>query len=270
MKNQHKNHHPHKAHHHNHHEHDNECDVHHHDKRDEYAIPFTELIKTVGPYIKISYLQYLAKDLWSINQLHPLYIYTIIFLLFSLAEIAIGFLKSVSLIVIFASIYSLHCTFHYMIQILTSVMRRKNMFHYNNGSDSENQNGKQFIPYSYGLGRVEVVLKFSNSVFAVFVGFSMFTESIHSLADEHTVQTATIVSVMAVLGLIINFIGVYMFSNTLHGSNFPSNAPLMHHHHHQQLNSSSRALSSSFFGSAQFKAPSNNCLTNIGKYYKPI
>jgi Co/Zn/Cd efflux system component len=197
-----------KHHHHHHHSESSHCHHHHHE-----GVSLNQFTSLFKQYITPKSLKSYIKELWTHTNLRSLYIYTLALFLFNLIEFFVAFFKSGSLIVIFASLYTLQRVFHYIIMIIVSIMKKNNLM------TRDNSRHVPYVEYSYGLGRVEVIMKFSNGVYAVFVAFSLLIESVHSLADQHEIKNDYVL-VLTVIGLLMNFVGVYMFSNTLNNSNF--------------------------------------------------
>lgn len=70
----------------------------------------------------------------------------------------------------------------------------------------------EFNVYSYGIWqRLEVVLRFSNAIFAAIFCFAMITEALQRIIVPHEINVRY-VWFLGVLGLFVNLCGVYLFS----------------------------------------------------------
>lgn len=69
---------------------------------------------------------------------------------------------------------------------------------------------KENDEYPYGYGRFEVVSGYINGIFLVFISFSVFVESVERLFDPPDIEGSEIL-VVAVLGLLVNIIGLIFF-----------------------------------------------------------
>jgi Co/Zn/Cd efflux system component len=107
----------------------------------------------------------------------PLLVYCAILSVFALIECMIAFSISHALIVIFCAFYTVHRALHYLILVLAFVMEKQSV-----------TNNALFTPYSYGLRRLEVILRFSNGIFAMFIAFAFFTEGIQRLVEGHHIH----------------------------------------------------------------------------------
>ncbi len=76
--------------------------------------------------------------------------------------------------------------------------------------------------FSYGYGRVEVVSGLTNCVFLVFVAFSITMESVERIVNPEVIHSDKLL-VVAVLGLLVNLVGIAFFHTHEH-----------HHHHHEK------------------------------------
>ncbi|KAL0487363.1 zinc transporter [Acrasis kona] len=107
-----------------------------------------------------------------------------------------------SLVIIFCAFYTLHRALHYIIMVTGHILEKK-----------VELNRSLFTAYSYGYRRAEVVLRFSNSIFAAFISFAFITEGIQRLAEPHHYHMEYI-TMIALVGVLVNFFGVYLFSPT--------------------------------------------------------
>jgi Co/Zn/Cd efflux system component len=146
-----------------------------------------------------------VKRIWrEFPPLRPLIIYASILSVFALLECIIAFMLSHSLVVLFCAFYTVHRAFHYLILILGYVLEK----HQVNTAQST-----LFVSYSYGYRRLEVILRFSNGVFATFIAFAFCTEGIQRLVEPHHFHM-DYMTIFAIIGIVINFGGVYLFSPT--------------------------------------------------------
>lgn len=84
--------------------------------------------------------------------------------------------------------------------------------------------------FTYGYGRIEVVSGLTNCVFLVFVAFSIIMESIDRIINPETIHCDKLL-VVAVLGLIVNMIGLACFHTHHHHSEEEDSCELHEHHH---------------------------------------
>ena len=164
---------------HHHHHHHGHCQhTHHHHEE----LSLKQIVSLLKQYATTQALKSMTRELWTHTNLRSLYVYTMVLVMFNLVQVFVAFFKSRSLIVIFASLYTTQRVFNYIILIIVAIMKKKNMM------VRDNSRHVPYVEYSYGFGRVEVILRFSNGVLAVFVAFALLTEAVHSLADQHLVK----------------------------------------------------------------------------------
>lgn len=121
------------------------------------------------------YLLTTTKRIWyQFPPLRPLLVYSTILSLFSLLECFIAFTLSHSLVVLFCAFYTVHRALHYLIIVLGYVLEKQQAIP-----------NALFVPYSYGYRRLEVILRFSNGIFAIFIAFAFCTEGIQRLVEPH-------------------------------------------------------------------------------------
>lgn len=74
---------------------------------------------------------------------------------------------------IFSGLMSFYIFFHYGIKIVSIILSTKQFYQ---------------TEFSYGFERVEVVLHFSNAIFAVFICLCMMVEGLHQYIDPHMIS----------------------------------------------------------------------------------
>lgn len=126
------------------------------------------------PNTLLQNIEWYFKIVWNDSQTKKLFIYTVSLMIFSLFQVTIlGFLYSHSLVVLFSGLSSFQTSLSYMITIISSILSTKQI----------NLNG-----YSYGFERLEVLMRFSNATFCLFICFAMIIESIHHFLEPHEIH----------------------------------------------------------------------------------
>jgi Co/Zn/Cd efflux system component len=119
-----------------------------------------------------------TKRIWREHPpLRALMVYAAILSTFAVFECVVAFMLSHSLVVLFCAFYTVHRALHYLILILANVLDKPNL-----------TPNSLFTPYSYGYRRLEVILRFSNGVFAAFISFAFCTEGIQRLVEGHHIH----------------------------------------------------------------------------------
>lgn len=132
---------------------------------DTVSKPTSSLYQNIEWYFRI---------IWNDPQTKKLFIYTLSLMLFSLFQVIIlGFLYSHSLVVLFSGLSSFQTSLSYSITIISTILSTKQL----------NLSG-----YSYGFERLEVIMRFSNGTFCLFICFAMFIESLHHFLEPHEIH----------------------------------------------------------------------------------
>ena len=63
--------------------------------------------------------------------------------------------------------------------------------------------------FNYGYGRIEVLSGLTNCVFLIFVAFSIVLESVERLISPQDIYSNQLL-IVAVLGLVVNIIGIFL------------------------------------------------------------
>lgn len=83
--------------------------------------------------------------------------------------------------------------------------------------------------YSYGYGRVNILSGFINGVFLVFIACSVFYEAIHRFIEPPQIENDNLLLV-SVLGLLVNLVGLFVFSQAHHAAHGHSHSSHGHSH----------------------------------------
>lgn len=86
--------------------------------------------------------------------------------------------------------------------------------------------------FSYGYVRAEILAGFANGIFLVFIAFYIFTEAVERLFEPPEVKHERLF-VISVLGLLVNFVGIFVFQHGggHHGHSHAGDAGHGHSHH---------------------------------------
>jgi zinc transporter 1 len=87
---------------------------------------------------------------------------------------------------------------------------------------------------TYGWARSEVLGSLVNAVFLLALCFSIIVEAINRLFEPHPLRRIELIITVGLVGLIINVIGLILFS-LLGGHHFHSHGPSHNHTHHQHI-----------------------------------
>lgn len=85
--------------------------------------------------------------------------------------------------------------------------------------------------YSYGYVRAEILAGFANGIFLVFIAFYIFTEAIERLFEPPEVKHERLF-IISVLGLLVNFVGIFVFQHGGASHHGHSHAGPGHGHSH--------------------------------------
>lgn len=66
--------------------------------------------------------------------------------------------------------------------------------------------------FSYGYVRAEILAGFANGIFLVFIAFYIFTEAVERLFEPPEVKHERLF-IISVLGLLVNFVGIFVFQH---------------------------------------------------------
>eukprot|EP01095_Lingulamoeba_sp_RSL-Kostka_P017785 TRINITY_DN9471_c0_g1_i1.p1 TRINITY_DN9471_c0_g1~~TRINITY_DN9471_c0_g1_i1.p1 ORF type:complete len:695 (-),score=181.32 TRINITY_DN9471_c0_g1_i1:17-2101(-) len=85
--------------------------------------------------------------------------------------------------------------------------------------------------YTFGYGRVNVLSGFINSIFLVFIAFSVLYESFSRFIDPPEVTMDKLLPV-SIIGLLVNLIGLFVFHEAHHAAHGPAGGGHSHSHSH--------------------------------------
>lgn len=96
----------------------------------------------------------------------------------SLLHLIVGFTVSKSLIVFLSAFHTLQRCLHHAITLITRAAQTMN-------SDNIVRRKFSLATYSFGFERIEVVLRFANGIFVIFLALACIKESVERWLDPH-------------------------------------------------------------------------------------
>ena len=88
--------------------------------------------------------------------------------------------------------------------------------------------------YTFGYSKVETLSGLFNGIFLIFISYNIFMESIERLFEPIHVHDEGLLEV-AVIGLVVNLIGIYFFHDFKQGDHQCSHDHgTGHHHNHEE------------------------------------
>lgn len=85
--------------------------------------------------------------------------------------------------------------------------------------------------YTYGYVRAETLAGFINGLFLLFISFFIFSEAVERLVEPPEVKHERLL-VVSILGLLVNFVGIFVFQHGGHGHSHGGGGGESHGHSH--------------------------------------